>query len=103
MSLALGFGGWVTAARNLDVTGGNSSIRGSLYAYVIGLIAGTIGWGVLGSMENVLACVVDAALVCWASEVGNSGREATYCREAEWLFRDDVFAAVSGENRWNRV
>ncbi|KUL84825.1 hypothetical protein ZTR_07244 [Talaromyces verruculosus] len=103
MSLALGFGGWVTAARNLDVTGGNSSIRGSLYAYIIGLIAGTIGWGVLGSMENVLACVVDSALVCWASEVGNSGREATYCREAEWLFRDDVFAAVSGENRWNRV
>lgn len=103
MSLALGFGGWVTTARNLDVTG-NNTFRGSLYAYIVGLIAGTIGWGVLGSMENVLACVVDSALVCWASEVGNSGREATYCREAEWLFRDDGASSEGAtQSRWNRV
>jgi Plasma-membrane choline transporter len=102
MSLALGFGGWVTTARNLDVTG-NNTFRGSLYAYIIGLIAGTIGWGVLGSMENVLACIVDSALVCWASEVGNSGREATYCREAEWLFRDDGYVSTEAGTRWNQV
>ncbi|OAX77667.1 hypothetical protein ACJ72_08030 [Emergomyces africanus] len=41
MSLGLGFGGWVTAARNLKLTttgtgGGTiSTVRGSLYAYVV--------------------------------------------------------------------
>ncbi|OAX77668.1 hypothetical protein ACJ72_08031, partial [Emergomyces africanus] len=37
-------------------------------------------------MEGVLTGVVDAAVVCWASEVGSSRREARYCREAGWLF-----------------
>ncbi|KAH8691102.1 hypothetical protein BGW36DRAFT_348843 [Talaromyces proteolyticus] len=100
MSLALGFGGWVTTARSLDVIG-NNTFRGSLYAYVIGLIASAIGWGVLGAMENVLASVVDAAIVCWASEVGNSEREARYCREAEWLFRDT--ANSTAVSHWSRV
>lgn len=86
MSLALGFGGWVSTARSLRVTDGGSTIRGSLYAYVVGLIAGALGWGILGAMEGVLAGVVDAAVVCWGSEVGGSGREARYCREAGWLF-----------------
>jgi len=90
MSLALGFGGWVSTARSLWVS---SAIRGSLYAYVVGLVAGAIGWGVLGAMEGVLSGVVDAAVVCWASEVSSSRREARYCREAGWLFgggrRDD--------------
>lgn len=61
-----------------------------MYAYIVGLIAAAIGWGVLGSMEGVLAGVVDAVVVCWGSEVGNplaGGRgEARYCREAGWLF-----------------
>ncbi|OJD19995.1 hypothetical protein AJ78_00010 [Emergomyces pasteurianus Ep9510] len=92
MSLGLGFGGWVSTARNLKLTttgsGGGTifTVRGSLYAYVVGLIAGAIGWGVLGAMEGVLTGVVDAAVVCWASEVGSSRREARYCREAGWLF-----------------
>ncbi|EEH43255.1 uncharacterized protein PADG_08075 [Paracoccidioides brasiliensis Pb18] len=86
MSLALGFSGWVTTARNLQLTIGTSMIRGSLYAYVVGLIAGAIGWSVLGAMEGVLTGVVDAALVCWASEVGSTRREPRYCREAGWLF-----------------
>lgn len=64
----------------------SSGIRGSLYAYVVGLIAGAIGWGVLGAMEGVLAGVVDAAVICWATEIGSSGREARYCREAGLLF-----------------
>ncbi|KAL2375051.1 hypothetical protein RJ035_004088 [Blastomyces gilchristii] len=92
MSLCLGFGGWVSTARGLQLattgtgTGTTSTIRGSLYAYVVGLIAGAIGWGVLGAMEGVLTGVVDAAVVCWASEVGSERREARYCREAGWLF-----------------
>ncbi|KAI1977308.1 hypothetical protein LOZ51_006202 [Ophidiomyces ophidiicola] len=86
MSLALGFAGWVSSARTLQLPDGSSSIRGSLYAYVVGMIAGAIGWGVLAAMEGVLACVLDAAVVCWASEVGTTRKEARYCREAGWLF-----------------
>ena len=88
MCLALGFGGWVTTARTLKLDG--SGMRGSLYAYIVGLVAGAIGWGILGAMEGVLACVVDAVVVCWGSEVGSTGTgEARYCREAGSLFRDE--------------
>lgn len=86
MSLALGFGGWVSTARSLKLAG-TDGMKGSLYAYVVGLIAGAIGWGILGAMEGVLACIVDAVVVCWSSEVGSSGRgEVRYCREAGDLF-----------------
>ena len=89
MSLALGFGGWVSTARSLKVEG-NAGVRGSLYAYIVGLIAGAIGWGILGAMEGVLACIVDAVVVCWGSEVGSSGQgEVRYCREAGHLFGQD--------------
>ncbi|KAI9750800.1 MAG: hypothetical protein M4579_006301 [Chaenotheca gracillima] len=83
MSLALGFGGWVSTARMLVVEG--AGIRGSLYAYVVGLIAGAIGWGVLGAMEGVLSGIVDAAVICWGSEGRQSGGGG-YCLEANWLF-----------------
>ncbi|KAJ6106711.1 hypothetical protein N7512_010228 [Penicillium capsulatum] len=88
MSLALGFGGWVTTARSLTTSATGGTIRGSLYAYVVGLIAGTIGWSILGAMESVIADIVDASVICWASETGVYGREARYCREAGWLFGD---------------
>ena len=88
VSLALGFGGWVTTARSLKLQ--DTGFRGSLYAYVVGLMAGAIGWGILGAMEGVLACVVDAVIVCWGSEVGSSGRgEVRYCREAGFLFGEE--------------
>ena len=90
MCLAMGFGGWVTTARTLKLDG--VGVRGSLYAYIVGLVAGAIGWGILGAMEGVLACIVDAVVVCWASEVGSTGTgEARYCREAGNLFRDDGY------------
>jgi len=88
MSFALGFGGWVRTARNLDIDGTGVGIRGSLYAYVVGLIAGTIGFAVLGAIENVVGAVVDAAVICWASETGGRS-EARFCREAGELFGDD--------------
>ena len=88
VSLAMGYGGWAQTARGLKLAG--AGIRGSLYAYVVGLVAGAIGWGILGAMEGVLSNVVDGVVVCWGSEVGSSGRgEARYCREAGWLFGDD--------------
>lgn len=88
-SLALGFGGWVSTARMLvlenKLTG--ETVKGSLYAYIVGLIAAAIGWGVLGAMDGVLTGVVDAAVVCWGSEVGRG--EVKYCREAEYLFGEE--------------
>jgi hypothetical protein len=85
MCLTLGFGGWVTTARMIEVPG--SGVKGSMYAYVIGIIAGAIGWGVLGAMEGVLGGILDALVVCWGSEVGVHGfGEVRYCREAGELF-----------------
>lgn len=86
MSFALGFGGWVKTARTVQLAGGG--FKGSLYAYIVGLIAATIGWAVLGAIEGVIGGVVDASVVCWASETGGRGGagEARYCREAGELF-----------------
>lgn len=104
MSLALGFGGWVSTARSLHLAGQAVGIKGSLYAYVVGFIAGAIGWGILGAMEGVLAGVVDAVVVCWGSEVGASaGREARYCREAGWLFGGDETAGHGEAEAYARV
>lgn len=89
MSLALGFGGWVSTARSLKVSTSDGVTRGSIYAYIVGLIAGAIGWSVLGAIEGVMADIVDALIICWRSEVGSYGKEAKYCREAGWLFGQD--------------
>jgi len=35
--------------------------------------------------------VLDAAVVCWASETAGGRGEARYCREAGEMFGDDVF------------
>lgn len=91
-SLALGFGAWVNTARLALVSNGatnSPSLRGSLYAYVVGLIAAAIGWGVLGAVDGVLTGVVDAVVVCWGSEVGRGNGEVRYCREAAQLFGGD--------------
>lgn len=91
-SLALGFGAWVNTARLTVVSNGTAnppSLRGSLYAYVVGLIAAAIGWGILGAVDGVLTGVVDAVVVCWGSEVGRGNGEVRYCREAAQLFGGD--------------
>jgi uncharacterized membrane protein YvlD (DUF360 family) len=86
MAMALGFGGWVATARQLSLEmPEGAGIRGSAYAYVVGLIASFIGWGVLGAMEGVLSGIVDASVVCWGSERGMAGGGA-YCLEAGYLF-----------------
>ena len=103
-SLAFGFGAWVNTARLLPVspiTTPSSDLvnlslthRGSIYAYVVGLLAAAIGWAVLGAMDGVLTGVVDAAVVCWHSESARG--EVRYCREAEWLFEDQEEARTRG-------
>lgn len=62
---------------------------------MVGLIAGAIGWGVLGAMEGVIGGVLDGVLVCWASESKSGYERGRYCLEAEYLFgggREDVEA-----------
>ena len=104
MSIALGFGGWVHTSRVTALAPSSAAaaaasfshsktIKGSLYAYLVGLVAGAIGWAVLGSIEGVVAGVVDALVVCWGSEQqggghGRGNREdiAQYCREAGIVF-----------------
>lgn len=88
MAMALGFGGWVATARQLDLAmPDGKGIRGSAYAYIVGLVASFIGWGVLGAMEGVLSGIVDASVVCWGSERGMAGGGA-YCLEAGYLFSE---------------
>ncbi|EME85821.1 uncharacterized protein MYCFIDRAFT_130111, partial [Pseudocercospora fijiensis CIRAD86] len=89
MSFALGFGGWVRAAHSIKLDGPGGGIRGSLYAYIIALIAGTIGFAVLGAVENVVGAVVDATVICWASESMGGRAEARFCREAGELFGEE--------------
>ncbi|KAL8823696.1 MAG: hypothetical protein Q9170_008329, partial [Blastenia crenularia] len=71
-SLALGAVAWVTTAKQLKInslpSNSTGSVRGSLYAYIVGLIAAAIGWGVMGAIDGVLTGVVDALVVCWGSE-----------------------------------
>jgi hypothetical protein len=96
MSAALGFGGWVRTARSLTLNG--AGVKGSLYAYIVGLIAGTIGFAVLGAIENVVGAVLDAAVICWASETGGHG-EARFCREAGELFGGEGEVRLGGGER----
>lgn len=87
MSLALGVGGWVTTARMIEV--GGPGAKGSMYAYVIGIISAAVGWGILGAMEGILSGILDALVICWGSEVGVHGfGEVRYCREAGELFKE---------------
>ncbi|KAI1745571.1 hypothetical protein F4680DRAFT_107579 [Xylaria scruposa] len=87
MAIALGFAAWVMTARQLRIQVPDSpGIRGSAYAYVVGIIASAIGWAVLGAMEGILSGILDAVLICYASE--RRLERATYCIEAAKLFED---------------
>ncbi|KAL7623956.1 hypothetical protein AAE478_005513 [Parahypoxylon ruwenzoriense] len=89
MSTALGFAAWVMTARQLQVQlPDNGGVRGSAYAYVVGIVAGMIGWGVLGAMEGILSGILDAVLICYASERRLGSERATYCIEAARLFEE---------------
>jgi hypothetical protein len=73
-AMSLGIGAWVASARSVD--------GGSVYGYLVGLIAGCIGWCIIGATEGCLSNVVDATLVC----VGSEGGGGTHCREAQLVF-----------------
>jgi len=84
-ALTLGFGGWVYTTRRDDA-------YASLYGYLVGLIAGSVGWVVVGGIEGGVGMVVDAAFVCFAVDQGGSSNGAAgdmrggHCREAEIQF-----------------
>ncbi|CAP70626.1 uncharacterized protein PODANS_3_6900 [Podospora anserina S mat+] len=89
MAIALGFAGWVMTAKQLEIERqGKVGIRGSAYAYVVGLIASFIGWGILGAMEGILSGIVDGVVVCYGSEKRMLTGAGGYCMEAANLFGD---------------
>ncbi|KAL0470848.1 hypothetical protein QR685DRAFT_553753 [Neurospora intermedia] len=86
MATALGFAGWVMTARQLTVErpDGTLGLKGSAYAYVVGMVASFIGWSILGAMEGILSGIVDAVVICYGSERGMAS--GGYCMEAAQLF-----------------
>lgn len=88
MATALGFAGWVMTARQLERPEGGVGIRGSAYAYVVGIVASFIGWGILGAMEGILSGIVDAVVICYGSEQRMKNGNGGYCMEAAHLFGD---------------
>lgn len=86
MATALGFAGWVITARQLSIAIPEGSFRGSAYAYVVGLVASFIGWGILGAMEGILSSIVDAVIICYGSETKMASGGGGYCMEAAQLF-----------------
>ncbi|KAL8912652.1 MAG: hypothetical protein Q9171_002377 [Xanthocarpia ochracea] len=100
-SLALGFAGWVSTAKQLNITASDKTVKGSLYAYIVGMIAAAIGWGVMGAIDGVLTGVVDAVVVCWGSERVRG--EVKYCREAEGLFGETAGVGVGDTEEGGRL
>lgn len=86
MATALGFAGWVMTARQLRISVPEGSFRGSAYAYMVGLVASFIGWGILGAMEGILSSIVDAVVICYGSETKMASGGGGYCMEAAQLF-----------------
>lgn len=110
MCTILCFTAWVTTARRAkfknDKSNSSPDALITASAPIVGLLAGFIGWTVLGAVEGVLSGVVDAALVCFASELGldteenfEGGLGKTYCAEAAEVFGgiDGRLAGSSGD------
>jgi hypothetical protein len=87
MATGLGFAGWVITAKQLRIQLPDGvGMRGSAYAYVVGLMASFIGYSVLGSMEGILSGIVDAVLICYGSERRMERGHGRFCLEAAYLF-----------------
>ncbi|TDZ25338.1 Choline transporter-like protein ctl1 [Colletotrichum orbiculare MAFF 240422] len=89
MATALGFAGWVITAKQLQISLPDGvGVRGSAYAYVVGLVASFIGFSVMGAMEGILSGILDAVVICYGSERRMASGGGTYCMEAAYLFGD---------------
>ena len=83
-ALSMGIGGWVYGARQ-EILDGTGAV-GSLYGYLVGLIAGAVGWVVVGGIEGAAAMVVDACFVCYAVDFEGGVNGIGHCREAWQAF-----------------
>lgn len=87
MATALGFAGWVMTAKQLRIAASDGmGLRGSAYAYVVGIVASFIGFSVMGAMENILSGILDATIICYGSERLMMNGTGGYCMEAAALF-----------------
>ncbi|VUC35110.1 unnamed protein product [Clonostachys rosea] len=87
MATGLGFAGWVITAKQLQIQlPDGMGMRGSAYAYVVGLMASFIGYSVMGAMEGILSGIVDAVLICYGSERRMERGHGRFCLEAAYLF-----------------
>ncbi|PHH85952.1 hypothetical protein CDD83_10942 [Cordyceps sp. RAO-2017] len=87
MATGLGFAGWVITAKQLQIQLPDGvGVRGSAYAYVVGLMASFIGYSVMGAMEGILSGIVDAVLICYGSERRMERGHGRFCLEAAYLF-----------------
>ncbi|KND94497.1 Choline transporter-like protein ctl1 [Tolypocladium ophioglossoides CBS 100239] len=87
MATALGFAGWVITAKQLQIQlPDGMGVRGSAYAYVVGIMASFIGYSVMGAMEGILSGIVDAVLICYGSERRMERGHGRFCLEAAYLF-----------------
>lgn len=85
-ALSMGIGGWVYGARQEILEGSTSNTMGSLYGYLVGLIAGSVGWVVVGGIEGAAGMVVDACFVCFAIDFEGGIDGVGHCREAWQAF-----------------
>ncbi|KAM0261973.1 hypothetical protein ACHAQJ_001977 [Trichoderma viride] len=87
MATGLGFAGWVITAKQLQIQLPDGvGVRGSAYAYVVGMMASFIGYSVMGAMEGILSGIVDAVLICYGSERRMERGHGRFCLEAAHLF-----------------
>lgn len=87
MATGLGFAGWVMTAKQLSVAlPDGMGVRGSAYAYVVGIVASFIGFSVMGAMEGILSGILDAVVICYGSERRMASGGGAYCMEAAYLF-----------------
>ncbi|KAJ4134727.1 hypothetical protein NW768_004327 [Fusarium equiseti] len=87
MATGLGFAGWVITAKQLRFQMPDGiGVRGSSYAYVVGMMASFIGYSVMGAMEGILSGIVDAVLICYGSERRMERGHGRFCLEAAYLF-----------------
>lgn len=87
MATGLGFAGWVITAKQLRFQMPDGvGVRGSAYAYVVGMMASFIGYSVMGAMEGILSGIVDAVLICYGSERRMERGHGRFCLEAAYLF-----------------
>ncbi|KAM0556498.1 hypothetical protein ACHAO7_002626 [Fusarium culmorum] len=87
MATGLGFAGWVITAKQLKIQLPDGvGMRGSAYAYVVGMMASFIGYSVMGAMEGILSGIVDAVLICYGSERRMERGHGRFCLEAAYLF-----------------